>query len=70
MGGKTWDEWIDDYSESHQNTINQLTHKIGIPMIALSLLLIPTCLFCRGFLANSADAVRRRLDFTIYRTLF
>ncbi len=49
MSGKTWDEWIDEYSESHQNSINQLTHKIGIPMIALSLLLIPTCLFVEGF---------------------
>ena len=49
MGGKTWDEWIDEYSESHQNSINKLTHKIGIPMIALSLLLLPTCFFVEGF---------------------
>ncbi len=45
MGGRTWDEWIDEYAESHQNRINQLTHKFGIPMIALSILLIPACLF-------------------------
>jgi uncharacterized membrane protein YGL010W len=38
--GKTWDKWIDDYSQSHQNKINQITHKIGIPMIAVSILLI------------------------------
>jgi uncharacterized membrane protein YGL010W len=41
MGGRTWNEWIDEYSESHQDPINKLTHIFGIPMIALSLLLIP-----------------------------
>jgi uncharacterized membrane protein YGL010W len=49
MGGKSWDEWIEEYSESHQNKINQLTHKFGIPMIVLSLLLIPVSLFVAGF---------------------
>ncbi len=49
MGGKSWDEWIDEYSESHQHPINQLTHKIGIPMIVLSLLLIPVSLFASEF---------------------
>ena len=48
MGGRTWESWIDEYSESHQNPINQLTHKIGIPMIALSLLLIPASFFISG----------------------
>lgn len=49
MGGKSWDEWIAEYSESHQHPINQLTHKIGIPMIAVSLLLIPVSFFVAGF---------------------
>lgn len=49
MGGKDWDEWIDGYSESHTHPINKLTHTLGIPMIALSLLLIPTCFFVAGF---------------------
>ena len=48
MGGRTWDEWIDEYSESHQHPINQLTHKFGIPMIALSLLLVPVSFFIAG----------------------
>jgi len=48
MGGKSWDEWIDEYSESHQHAINRLTHKIGIPMIALSLLLVPVSFFVAG----------------------
>lgn len=49
MGGRSWDEWINEYSKSHQNKINQITHKIGIPMIALSILLLPVALFVSGF---------------------
>jgi uncharacterized membrane protein YGL010W len=45
MGGKTWEEWIAEYSLSHQNKINQITHKLGIPMIAVSLLLIGPSFF-------------------------
>jgi uncharacterized membrane protein YGL010W len=48
MGGKTWDEWIDEYSNSHQNKINKLTHQFGIPMIALSILLIIPSIFIGG----------------------
>ena len=48
MGGRTWESWIDEYSESHQNPINQLTHQFGIPMIALSLVLIPASFFISG----------------------
>lgn len=49
LGGKTWDEWIAEYSHGHQNKINQLTHKIGIPMIAASILLLPVALLIAGF---------------------
>lgn len=48
MGGRTWDEWIDEYSESHQHPINKLTHTWGIPMIALSLLLVIPSIFVGG----------------------
>jgi uncharacterized membrane protein YGL010W len=48
MGGRNWDEWIDEYSESHQHPVNRLMHTFGIPMIALSLLLIPLSLFIGG----------------------
>ena len=37
LGGKPWDQWIDEYSEGHTHPMNRLTHKIGIPMIAASL---------------------------------
>ncbi|CAN5571623.1 hypothetical protein BH10ACI2_BH10ACI2_26170 [soil metagenome] len=48
MGGRTWDEWIDEYAESHQNPINQLTHKFGIPMIAIAVLLVPASFLVVG----------------------
>ena len=48
MGGKSWDEWVEEYSHSHQNKINQLTHTFGIPMIALSLLLVIPSFFIAG----------------------
>jgi uncharacterized membrane protein YGL010W len=49
MGGKTWDEWISEYSKSHEHPINRLTHKIGIPMIVLSLPLFFLAIFIKGF---------------------
>jgi uncharacterized membrane protein YGL010W len=49
LGGKTWEEWIAEYSESHQHPVNQWTHKIGIPMIAASLPLFLLALFINGF---------------------
>ena len=48
MGGRTWDEWIDEYSESHQHPMNRLTHTFGIPMIALSAVLVIPSLFIPG----------------------
>lgn len=49
LGGKSWNQWIDEYSESHQHPVNKLTHTIGIPMIAGSILLIPLCFFIEKF---------------------
>ncbi len=49
MGGKSWDEWIEEYAESHEHPMNRLTHTIGIPMIAIAILLIPISFFVAGF---------------------
>lgn len=49
MGGRSWDDWIDEYSESHTHPVNKLTHKFGIPMIALSLPMFVVALFVRDF---------------------
>jgi uncharacterized membrane protein YGL010W len=32
-------EWIAQYSESHQHPTNRLLHTLGIPMIAISIIL-------------------------------
>ncbi len=48
MGGKSWDEWIEEYEKAHRHPVNKLTHSIGIPMIAVAVLLIPLCFFVAG----------------------
>ena len=37
LGGKPWDEWIAQYSHSHEHPVNRFCHTVGIPLIALSL---------------------------------
>ena len=41
MGGRTSEEWVAQYGTSHQHPINRLCHTFGIPMIVISLLLVP-----------------------------
>ena len=36
LGNRSWDDWIAQYSSSHQNAVNRLCHTVGIPMIAVS----------------------------------
>ena len=48
MGGRSWDEWIDEYSEGHQHPINKLTHQLGIPKIALAILMVQASFFFSG----------------------
>jgi len=38
---KSWDEWISEYAESHQHPVNRACHTLGIPIIVLSIALIP-----------------------------
>jgi len=45
MGGRRWDEWIAEYAESHQHPVNRVTHTFGIPMIVLSIILVPISFF-------------------------
>jgi len=41
MGGRTSEEWVAQYATSHQHPINRTCHTLGIPMIVLSILLVP-----------------------------
>jgi len=35
---KTIEQWLDDYDQSHQNSVNKILHFICVPLIMLSLL--------------------------------
>ncbi len=48
LGNRTSEEWIAQYAESHQHPVNRLCHTIGIPMIALSVVLFIIAIFVRG----------------------
>ena len=41
-------EWIAEYSKSHQHPTNRLCHTLGIPMIAVSVLLVLPALVIPG----------------------
>jgi len=50
LGGRSWDSWIAEYSESHRHPLNRLTHTFGIPIIMLSLPLLVAGIVWRGAL--------------------
>ncbi len=37
LGNRSHEEWVAQYSLSHQHPINRLCHTVGIPLILLSL---------------------------------
>jgi uncharacterized membrane protein YGL010W len=39
LGGRPMQEWIAQYSESHQHPVNRMLHTVGIPMIAISIVM-------------------------------
>jgi uncharacterized membrane protein YGL010W len=49
LGNRTWDEWIAQYSRSHQHPVNRICHTFGIPLIALSIPLFVAAIFVEGF---------------------
>lgn len=49
LGGRPWDDWIARYSASHAHPINRACHTVGIPLIALSLVLLPVTAWAPGF---------------------
>jgi uncharacterized membrane protein YGL010W len=48
LGGKSSEQWVSEYSESHQNPINRFCHTVGIPLIAGSILLFVAAIFIDG----------------------
>jgi len=48
LGNKPKEQWIAEYSQSHQPPANRLLHTLGIPIIVLSVLLLVLAVFVRG----------------------
>lgn len=48
LGGRTWEEWIAQYAQSHQNPINRFCHTVGIPLIVVSIPLFILSLWIDG----------------------
>ena len=48
LAGKPWSVWIAQYAESHQHPANRFCHTLGIPMIAVAVLLFAAALFIPG----------------------
>jgi len=48
MGKRSKEEWVREYSAGHQNAVNRACHTVGIPMIAISMLLIPVAFWIPG----------------------
>lgn len=45
---RPWSDWVAQYERSHQNPINRLTHTIGIPLVAVSVVVLLLSLFVSG----------------------
>lgn len=45
LGGRSWSDWIAQYSQSHQHPVNRFCHTLGIPLIALSIPLALAAIF-------------------------
>jgi uncharacterized membrane protein YGL010W len=48
MSSRTWHDWLAQYAESHQHPANRLCHTVGIPIVALSVALVPVLVFEPG----------------------
>jgi uncharacterized membrane protein YGL010W len=48
FGGRSWDDWIAQYAQSHRHPVNRFCHTLGIPLIVLSLPLFLAALFVDG----------------------
>jgi uncharacterized membrane protein YGL010W len=49
LGGRSTDEWVAEYSQSHQHPLNRWCHTLGIPLIAGSLALFVVAFLVEGF---------------------
>ena len=48
LGNRSSEEWVAQYATSHQHPINRFCHTVGIPMIALSVILFVVSIWGAG----------------------
>jgi uncharacterized membrane protein YGL010W len=48
LGNRTMGEWVAQYASSHQHPVNRFCHTIGIPLIALSIVLFVAAIVVHG----------------------
>jgi uncharacterized membrane protein YGL010W len=48
LGGRSWEEWVSRYGQSHENPVNRVCHTVGIPLIAISIPMFLAALFVPG----------------------
>lgn len=48
LGNRSMDEWVAQYATSHQHPVNRACHTIGIPLIAISILLLIASIWVAG----------------------
>lgn len=48
LGNRSSEEWVAQYATSHQHPINRFCHTVGIPMIALSVILFVVSIWVAG----------------------
>jgi uncharacterized membrane protein YGL010W len=48
LGNRSMEDWVAQYAQSHQNRFNRLCHTVGIPLIAVSVVLLLISLFVPG----------------------
>ena len=41
MSDRSWDDWVKEYAQSHQHPVNRQCHVVGIPIIVLSIAVLP-----------------------------
>lgn len=51
LGGKTWEQWIEEYERGHRHPFNRASHHVGIPMLLLSVPLFIAGMFLRPLLS-------------------
>ena len=49
LSGRSWDDWIARYAQSHQHPVNRVCHTLGIPLIVVSLPLFLVAVLTPGF---------------------